>query len=200
MFNRSSLAYFIRVALAYLIRWIAYNVFTATILTVFSALVFIYITLIGPELPFLQHISFLIPNNSRQGITLDEQDILRLYSTLATILFVLSIIGRKLHEVLKRLLQHSAQPEQESTVEGETIQPLRSVLLHSKRRLITSSLVITLVFLVSFIAIPFANMAAGESTLTLYLVFAVFYIIALVSNALYIGIDSLANIVSMSPA
>lgn len=200
MFNRSSLAYFIKVALAYLIRWIAYNIFTATILTVFSALVFIYITMIGPEMPFLQYISFLIPNSSRQGITLDERDILRLYGTLATILFVLSIIGRKLREVLKRLLQHSAQPEQEDMVEGEAIHPLRSVLLYSKRRLITSSLVITFVYLVSFIAIPFANMAEGESPFLLYLVFAVFYIIAMVSNTLYIGIDSLANIVSMSPA
>lgn len=200
MSNQASLAYFIRVALAYLIRWVAYNIFTATILTVFSALVFIYITVIGPEVPFLQHIAFLIPNNSRQGVTLDENDILRLYSTLATILFVLSIIGRKLREALERRRKHSTPIEQEEASDGDVVHPLRSVFQYTKRRFITSSLVITFVYLVAFIVIPSARMAAGENAMTLYPIFVIFYIIAMISNTLYIGIDSLANIVSMSPA
>lgn len=198
MSNQSSIAYFIRVALAYSIRWIAYNIFTATILTVFSALIFIYITVIGPEMPFLRHIAFLIPNNMRQSTTLDENDILRLYSILATILFVLSIIGRKLREALERRRKHSTQMEQAEASDGDTVHPLRGVLQYSKRRFVTSSVVITLVYLAAFITIPSARMAAGENAMTLYPIFVIFYIIAMVSNTLYIGIDSLANIVSMS--
>jgi len=55
--------------------------------------------------------------------------------------------------------------------------------------------VITVIYLVLFAVIPFAKMAEGTSFMSMYPVFIVFYIVIMLSNAIFIGIDSLSNLV-----
>jgi hypothetical protein len=109
-------------------------------------------------------------------------------------LFGLSVIGGWLLRMLKRVAQRVFQPEAEIGPDEGSLLVSQNPLSYGKRRLIISSIVIAIIFLILFVSIPFARMAEGTSFLTMYPVFAVFGVIAMVSNAIHIGIDSLSDI------
>jgi len=195
MLNQQRLAALSAAAFGYVVKFMAYSIFTAAVLMTFAALMTAYIILVGPEMPFLQYLSFVLPIDARGNASIDGDDIMRVYGLLAMALFVLSVTGGWLMRVLKRAAKQIFQSEPEVESESGNIPASRNLLSSSKRRLIVSSVVITTIYLVLFLVIPSADMAEGTSFLTMYAVFAVFYVIALATNAIYIGIDGLSDMV-----
>jgi hypothetical protein len=185
---------FITGGLGYLVKYIAYGFLTPVILLTFSAFVFDYIAIQGPELPFLQYFTSILPINSGGTMHLNTDDIMLGYGSLTTALFLLSIIGKGLMRILGYLKERTFPSDAKNDSDGEEVLSGQTLLSHTiKRRLIISSIVITAVFAVSIIVIPFAPLAKGESKLTWYVIFIVFYVIALIFNAIYTGIDSLSD-------
>ena len=194
MFNQQRLVALAVAACGYTIKFMAYGFLTPVVLLTFAALMFAYITLVGPEVPFFQYLSPILPVDARGNASIDEDDIMKAFGFLTMTFFVLSLAGGWLIRVLKRVAKRIFQTESEVEAEEGNIPSNQNPLSSAKRRLIVGSIVITIVFLALFAVIPFARMAEGTSSLAMYLLFAVFYIIAMVSNAFYIGIDSLSDL------
>ncbi|HMB25330.1 MAG: hypothetical protein ACM33V_08615 [Chloroflexota bacterium] len=193
MLNQQRLAGISAVVFGYIVKFVAYSALTAAVLMTFAALVAAYIIIMGPEVPFLQHLSFILPTDARGNITIDEDDIMQVYGILSMILFVLSVAGGWLVRILKRAIRQMSHPD-EGEAQPENILPNQNPFSSGKRRIIGGSLVITLIYLVFFVVIPFARMAQGASHMGMYLVCVVFYIVALVSNAIYTVVDSLSEL------
>lgn len=182
-------------ALGYVVKYIAYNFLTPVILLTFAALMFVYITLVGPEIPFFQYLSFILPLDRRGNASINEDDIMKAFGLLTMAFFLLSVLGGWLLRVLKRAARRIFQPESEVNADEGSISTNQNPLVSLKWRLIISSIVITAIYLILFVVIPFARMAEGTSFMTLYPIFAVFYVIVMISNAMYIGIDTLSGMV-----
>ena len=182
-------------ALGYVIKFIAYNFLTPVVLMTFAALMFAYITFAGPEIPFIQYISFLLPIDGRGNASIDEEDIMKAFGLLTMMFFVLSVIGGWLIRVLKHSVRRLFQPDTEAGADENIASGNQNPVSSAKRRLIIGSIVIVIIFLIVFISIPFARMAEGTSSLAMYPLFAVFGVIAMISNAIYIGIDILSDLV-----
>lgn len=190
MSNQQRLVALLVAACGYIIKFIACNFLTPVVLLSFAALMFTYITLVGPEVPFLRYFSSLLPIDGRGNASINEDDIMKAFGLLTMSFFLLSVIGGWLVRVLKPIFQPAeAGTDEKNTSASQS--PVSSV----RRRLIPGSLVIVIIFLIVFISIPFARMAEETSFLAMYPLFAVFGVIALVSNAIYIGVDSLSDIV-----
>ncbi|HEX2996919.1 MAG TPA: hypothetical protein VHP14_19005 [Anaerolineales bacterium] len=181
------------VVLGYIVKFMAYSVLTTAVLVTFSALVAAYIIIMGPEIPFLQYLAFMLPIDARGNATIDEDDIMQIYGMISMILFVLSIAGGWLMSVLKRTLKQMSHLD-EGESEPESILPNQNLISSGKRKLIVASALITAIYLVLFVAIPFARMAQGTSHMGMFLVCVVFYIVALISNAIYTVVDSLSEL------
>jgi hypothetical protein len=179
----------------YVIKFTACSFLTPVILITFGALMFIYLTLVGPEMPFLKYLAFLLPIDGRGNATLDENDILNAFGLLTMAFFLLSVAGRWFLRLLKRVARRILRPESEVEAEEASLLPNQNPLTSLKRRLIVGSVVITLIYLVLFIVIPSARLAEGTSVLWMYAIFALFYAITMVANAFYTGIDILSDMV-----
>ncbi len=187
MLSKQRLTALVAAAFGYLIKFTAYGFLTPVVLMTFAALVFVYVTLVGPELPFLKYVSFLLPVDRRGNASINGDDIMNAFGIITMVLFVVSVIGGWLWRALKRIVR----PESEEGNGAVNQNPLSSI----KRRLIGSSIVITLIYLVLFAVIPLARMAEGARSRGLYPVFIVFYIVIMVSNAIHIGIDTLSDVI-----
>lgn len=188
--NQQRLVALLVAVCGYIIKFIAYNFLTPVVLLSFAALMFTYITLVGPEVPFLRYFSSLLPIAGRGNASINEDDIMKAFGLLTMAFFLLSVIGGWLVRVLKRVFQPAEiGPDEKNASASQN--PVSS----TRRRLILGSLVIVIIFLIVFVSIPFARMAEGTSFLAMYPLFAVFGVIAIVSNAIYIGVDSLSDVV-----
>jgi len=192
--NKNPLMPFIAGGLGYLVKYISYGFLTPVILLSFSSLVFGYIALFGPELPFLRYFASVLPINSDGTTHLNTDDIMVGYGSITTALFLLSIIGSGLMSILRRFKEQSSPSDPLDSTDNSEAPSVHSALLKPiKRRLIISSIVIIVIFAISLIAIPFAPLAGGESKVTWYVILIIFCIIALISNAIYTVIDSLSD-------
>ncbi|HEY5118391.1 MAG TPA: hypothetical protein VII90_02965, partial [Anaerolineales bacterium] len=61
------------------------------------------------------------------------------------------------------------------------------------RRFIIGCAAITLFFLAAFIAIPYAQLAVGTRPIAMFALFGFFYLLALVSNGVYILMDVVSD-------
>jgi hypothetical protein len=190
MSNQQRLVALLVAACGYIIKFIACNFLTPVVLLSFAALMFTYITLVGPEVPFLRYFSSLLPIDGRGNASINEDDIMKAFGLLTMAFFLLSMIGGWLVRVLRRIFQPA-----ETGLDEKNASASQSPVSSIRRRLIPGSIVIVIIFLIVFISIPFARMAEGTSFLAMYPLFAVFGVIALVSNAIYIGVDSLSDVV-----
>lgn len=195
MLNQQRLVALIIAVLGYVMKFIACSVLTAAVLMTFAALLTTYIITVGPEMPFLQYLSFILPIDPRGNASINEDDIMRVYGVFAMVLFVLSVAGGWLVRVLKQTVERIFRPDIEVEANADNVPSSGNLFSSVKRRLLVSSIVITTIYLVLFSAIPSAHMAEGTSAVTMYTVFIAFYVIAMVSNAIYIGIDSLSALV-----
>jgi hypothetical protein len=196
--DKNPLIPFITAGVAYVVKYIAYGFLTPAILLTFAAIVFDYIAIAGPELPFLRYFSSLMPATSGEAIHFNTDDLMLGYGSLTTGLFLLSILGNGLLRLIRSLKERTAPQDAKTGTEGDEATPDRTPLLQPvKRRLIISSIVITAIFAVSLISIPFAPLGEGENPLAWYVIFIVIYIIALISYAIYAVIDSVSDRISI---
>ncbi len=193
MLSQQRLKALIVVLLGYIVKFLAYGFMTPVVLMTFAALVFVYITVVGPELPFLQYLSFILPIDKRGNASLNADDIMNAFGLLTMAFFVLSVAGGWFLRVLKRTVKRIFEPGSE--MDEGNMSSNQNPLSIIKRRLIVSVIVITVIYLVLFAVIPFARMAEGTSYLAMYPLFVVFYIVIMISNVIHIGIDTLSDLV-----
>lgn len=175
--------------LGYLMKLFAYYFLSGMVLLTLTAFIAAYIIIIGPEMPFLKYFSFILPTDENGTVSMGTSDFMRLYNFMTLALFLLSTIGRRVMLSVKRLLQSS--DDDDRLVEDEP--PIRDTFWQIKRRFFVNSLIITGIYMVSFFAFPFANLAEGTSLLLPYAILATFYIFAMMSNVLYVLLDSASN-------
>ena len=188
-FNES----YLKSLVGYLVKFIACGFLTPVVLMTFAAIVFAYITIAGTDMSFLRHLSFLFPIDSKGNADLDGNDIMRAYGLLTMAFFLLGMIVRGLVHFIKSRRKPALQSGiNDRSVGGGVVSSWHRISV-IKSRLIISSIVITVVWVVVFVSIPSARRGEETSILSLYVVWALFYLAAMMSNAIYIGIDSLAN-------
>ena len=171
------------IILAYVMKYLANGLLAFTILSTFGALMIGYISIIGEDMPFLRYIDFLLPLDDTGSGTLHGGDILRVFSYLATITFGLSEAFR----AIKRLLFPNARTTGDVTF---TMALKRSVLI--------SLLIITIIFALAAIAMPFAPLSENTTPLEMYIVLGAFYATAIFFYGLFKTIDTIADIVIMA--
>jgi len=179
---------------SYLIGGSGYFFLTATILLTFGVLVFDYISILGPEMPFLKYFSFLVPSGSTENIHIDEGDMMWAYSLLSVVLYLLSLAGKGFVRLLKRLFHltgDAGNAEEDNIGIGHLVKRAATAFL---RNLLISSVVILLVFITAFIALPFTPMEDGSSLGLMYLIFGFFLVIDLLSNVVFLAIDGASGL------
>lgn len=180
--------------ISYVINYVAYGFLTPVILLTLAAIVFSYTTITGPEVPFLHHFNSMMPVNSGKSINLNGDDIMHGFYMMTTALFILSLIGSQVKRFLRSRKKRRSLDSEELSWQNETL-PNRAKFSRSinKRRLLITSIVLTAIFAVSIIMIPFARLAEGESKVTWYVIFAILWVIVLISNGIYVVIRSMSD-------
>ena len=192
--NQTIVISIISVLFGFWVKYIAYFFLTATVLLSFSGLIFIYVTVFGPTMPILRYFSFLIPIDAIGNSHLEESDIMRVYSFLAFGFMILSYIGRGIMWVIKRLKRQKLHSMVEDEKNEREISLWRNFVdLIGGRRLVITTILITFIFLISFIVMPKAQLTEGTNIEAMYVLFAVFYVIAILSDVIYIVIDSISD-------
>lgn len=195
MSNQNPLVPFAVGAFGFIMKYMAYGFLTPVVLMTFAALVFAQLVMVGPEIPFYEYFSSLIPAGriETENIRIDESDIMTGYNLITLVIFLVAIVGKWLLRLLKRSYIRVFRPELEAESGGGNVPTSQTLFSNIKRRLIINGIVITAAYLVVFIAIPSTRMADGASPTSMYLVFGIFYVIAMVANVMYVGIDSLSD-------
>jgi hypothetical protein len=179
---------------SFVINYMAYGFLTPVVLLTLAAIVFSYTAITGPELPFLRSFDSMMPANSGKLIKLDGDDIMHGFYIVTTALFVLSLIGSQGKRFLISRKNRRSLDSEELSGKNETL-PNRAKfsLSINKRRLLITSIMLTAIFTVSIIMIPFASLAEGESRVTWYVIFAILWVIVLIFNGIYVVIRSLSD-------
>lgn len=175
--------------LGYLIKYFAYYFLTGMVLLTFAILLAGYLNSIGPEMPFLEYFSFILPKNQRDSGSWGERDLMRLYSFISTMFFLLSIIGKWIILLAKRLLR----PNQD---EGRLVQntlAINRTFSQILRRILINGLIITAIHTVSFFVFPFATLPDEPNPEVIYVIFAVFYLFAMMANIVYVLLDTVSQ-------
>ena len=193
--NKTTLMRFMAGILSYVINYISCGFLTPVILLTLAAIVFSYTAFTDPQTSFLSHYTSLLPAKSGQSVRLNGDDIMRIYGIVTTALFVLSVVPTGLKRVLRRLKRPTPpmiDSEASEVEEANSNRPGFSQVIN-RRRLIVTSIVITAIFALSLIMIPFAHLAVGESEVTWYIIFIILYLIVLISNGIYVGMGSVSD-------
>lgn len=178
----------------FMLKYMAYNFLTPVVLLTFAVLVVAQIALVGPEIPFYEYFSALLPDRlEAENIHIDETDIMTVYNLVTLVIFVLSITGKWLIRLLVRAYKRVFQPEFDVQPGADNAPASPSLVARLVRRLLINSLVITAVHGFAFIAVPVLPMSDGSGPASTLLVFGVFYVIAMIANAIYVVIDSFSD-------
>ena len=191
--NQSREASIIFIVFGYILKFIGYNFLTPVVLIGFVGLAVIYILVIGPDVPFLKYLDFILPTDASGTGQITGKDIMRVYSILSMGLFGVSVLWDWLKRWIKRSRAGSEPANAEVNIEGEGLPVPRRRLPNILKRILTNSVLITLIYIGVFIVLPGAHMAEGNSLGILYGVMVFFYFTALVSHAIFTGIDTAAN-------
>ena len=191
--NQSRVTAIMLIGLGYVLKFISYSFLTAVVLIGFTGLVFIYINVVGTDMSVLKYFGFLLPLDANGSGSITEKDIMRVYGVLSMGLFGVSVLWDWLKRWIKRSRAGSEPANVEVNVEGEGVQAPRRRLPNILKRILISSVLITLIYVAVFVVIPSAPMATGENPLLLYPIMIIFLIIALIANVIFIGIDTAAN-------
>jgi len=161
----------------YGLRYISYSFLAGAVLPTFTALMIIFLTIIGPELPLPDSFSYTYRSEFSRGIKLDETDIMRIYGILSMVTFVL-LEGFRAGVGKIRDLMGIDQRERQS----------HSIL----RPLFITSLIISFFFASAVVALPSADLAEDTSLTSFYWIVAGFYAVAMVSNTIFTTLNWLA--------
>jgi hypothetical protein len=178
----------------FMVNWFGYGFLTFPILIVLSVLLFDYITLFGPQMPFLRYLAWLPGLSSDSDVQVNGDYILLGFSLLSTAFWGLSKLVRTLVAAVRRRLGREVPPEGGQVAAPPARPTLASLARPFLRRRLVAFLSITGVFLVTFIVLPSAKLAHRSDLIGLYLVFFVFYLIAVGSVATHVLIDGASRL------
>lgn len=162
---------------AYVLKYLAYGFLTYSVLSTFTATMIIYTTIWGSDIPFLQHLSFIIPIDIEGNASLDADDIMRAFSFLTLIFLVIIEVSKA---IKGKVVPSSKEPDQE----------IRNPLL---RGMMPTFIIITLIFVITALVLPFSDLAEGTSLFAMYGVVTLFYVMAVVSGVIYTVINNKAE-------
>ncbi len=173
------------------LKFLAYNFLTTTMVLTSVGILMIYVTVFGPEMPFPQYFPFLANISVHwEGYGLLPQ----FYVSFTLWLLLLSSIGKGLLWLFKRMVRQVFLSEIETEPDVQEISQWQHfVNVIGGYRLLINTLVITIIFLLSFLVLPNAQLAEGTSITTMYGVFAGLYVGATISAAIYVVIDSFSE-------
>ncbi|MGD0806126.1 MAG: hypothetical protein ABSA10_01370 [Anaerolineales bacterium] len=177
----------------FLMKYSAYNFLTGVVLLCFTALTFAYITFIGPRVFFSKYLAFLIPVDSQGTATIGASDILRMFSLLSLIFMILAITGTTFIRGLREVISPAPHADGVENPGPANTQSIRQSIRAGTRRFVIGCIAITLFFLAAFIAIPYAKLAVGTSPIAMFALFGFFYLMAFVSNGVYILMDVVSD-------
>jgi hypothetical protein len=172
----------------YMIKYTSFYLLTLVVLLLFWPLMGAYVNIFGPEMPFLRHITFMLPNG---GEIITEREIMWLYMAIVTALFLSSIIGRSVVYVLKR---QTKPPEADYIAdEAEAVSPAQVAYLRIKRRLITNIIIASVSYGLFSVTLPFGQIHEDSSLLSFYPIIVFLYLFTLAMIAGYLVIDTISN-------
>jgi len=135
-------------------------------------------TIWGSDMAFLRYLSFILPIDAQGNARLDGQDVMRVFSLLSLIALALvqaaGAIGRWLRRDAGEASRKSA----------------RSSLAPGLRVWI---LIISVIFGITALVLPFADLAEGTSLISMYGMTSLFYVMAIVSNTGFILLNNVAD-------
>ena len=169
------------VLFAYMLKYLVYGFLTVAVLSTFSATMIIYTTVWGSNLQFLQYLSFILPINAEGNAHLDGNDIMRVFSLLTLIIMILSEVARA---IIGRLRPSSNNSNK------RLVQRIWNLYV---REMMASSIVITMIFLITALVLPFAELTWDTSLIGIYGVVGIFYLIAIISNAIFTAVNNIAE-------
>ena len=169
------------VLFAYMLKYLVYGFLTAAVLLTFSATMIIYTTVWGSNLPFLQYLSFILPIDAEGNAHLDGNDIMRVFSLLTLIIMILSEAARA---IMGRL-----RPSSNNIKKGSG----RRIWNLYVRDMMIGFIVITMIFLITAFVLPFAELTWNTSLIEMYGVVGIFYLIAIISNAIFSVVNNIAE-------
>lgn len=175
--------------LGFVLKGFAYNVLPFVIVPTFAAAVMAYIIILGPDLPMLEYLAEMLPFDLFSDTSLDESDVMRIYTQITMGLFLASMAGKGLLWGLKELARRLSGSKTEEEA-SEQSRPIREALRTGVRRLVISSVLIAVVYVTVFIALPFAPLGEEESLVAFYGVMAFFFVMVLVLNLFFVALDS----------
>ena len=169
------------VLFAYMLKYLVYGFLTVAVLSTFSATMIIYTTVWGSNLQFLQYLSFILPINAEGNAHLDINDIMRVFSLLTLIIMILSEVARA---IIGRL-----RPSSNNSNKG-LVQRIWNLYVGE---MMASFIVITMIFLITALVLPFAELTWDTSLIGIYGVVGIFYLIAIISNAIFTAVNNIAE-------
>ena len=164
--------------IAYSLKYLAAGFLTGAVLPTLGVLMMGYISLWGPELPFLRVLSLFFPIDAQGNAEIYGPDIMRAFG-------LLTLIMAALVEALKsipRLLRLRTASGDKTGTKSSLLRSLRAPLM-----------LITIVFAASAVAFAIGGSTQSGSTVTILGIIAFMYVIAMVSTTVYKFIDMLAE-------
>jgi hypothetical protein len=157
----------------YFIKYIAYSALTFAVGSILSIILVILITISGPNLsfPFLKYFSFLVPVINQESFSLNLDDIMKIYLYLTLILIIIIEIAKYL---LKKIFN-------------------LKITISFAKELIINAAIITIVYLIAILIIPQMKIAAGQDRNGFYLIFIIFYFVALITSSIYLTLNKITD-------
>jgi len=166
----------VKIIINYGLRFISYMFLTFSVAVIVAILLVIATTAFGDSLSFefLKHFAFVNPIFGQESMSLGLKEVMQLYLALS---LGMSILVEILKFILKKVFK-------------------KEIIISIKRKIVYGMIFVSIVFIAAFISVPFMNMAEGETSSGFYVVFAIFYVLTLISTTAYIGMNELAKKIS----
>ena len=163
---------------------LTYNILGVTLLASLSGLLFGGINIFGSEAVFqvLESFSAIF----LQGKTeINEDDLISVYPFLLVGIVLLSLVLDLFLWIFKKLIEKIFHLERE-----ETVEKMMDIFI---RRLKRNSVLIAIIYVIAIATIPFTQYTEGTNAILMALALVGFCIIAMISNTIYVAIDTVSN-------
>ncbi len=166
----------LKMILNLIINYTAYAFLSFPVIGVAAALMFILITISSGEasFEFLKYFSFLNGKFANDSFILTKGDIMQIYGVIAFVLIIIFEISKKIYKKTNK----------------------KEIIITFKKKLLYSFSLITFVYAVLFISIPYSNISENINIALVYIGAIIFYAISIFSLFLYLAISSIKTFIS----
>lgn len=176
--SRRLLARIALYSFGYSLKYLAAGFLTGAVLPSVGVLTMGYVSVWGPDIPFIPVLSLFLPIDEQGSAKIDGADIMRAFA-------LVSLIVAALIELVNAVRKLLGLPAANRLAGGGVRSGLRS--------LVATLIVITIVFASSALAFAIGNAEQGATTFAILGMVAVFYVIAIGSTAAHRVTDVVAE-------